>query len=350
MITFSLALVPRVGTVFSVSVTDAQSSCKQFLEQVAGFHMNETIVFNHIYGPWEMLNTQDTPHFEIDVSFSISNNHGNSDALITFVDGNFWRYRLDSPDNLGTGESSLNESLSILISALNGYRVLFNESYCEDFARMVSTALKTQASSVETSDSLLRIEQTNYNSSWLPTLDVSWFRKIDGQFTTNFQSIQIGMRNGRMTGILDTVSIYHVATTSIAVSYDQAMNISKPFIEAFAQENQLNIVSISATLNYTIDGSSQRGDSFAIYPFWFVQGSYDRSGPENARGYSVIIWADNGNILGEGPNARLGSGLSATGNPLILLIPASFVTFVLPSLGAFIRRKTRAKSKRSANL
>jgi hypothetical protein len=314
----------------------------QFMKQVAEFNTNESIVFNYTVGPERMPNMQGIPHFESDVSFNINNDQGNSNALFTLVDGNFWRYRLDSPDNLGTRESSLNQSLSILIIALNAYQVLLNASYCEDFARMVSTALETQELNVETSDSLLQIKQTGYNSSRLPTFEVAWLRKIGGQFTTNFQSIQVGMRNGRITDILDTMSTYHVVTTSVAVSYDQAMNISRPYIEAFAQENQLNTVSISATLNYTIDGSAQRGDRFAIYPFWFVQGSYDRSGPENARGYSVIIWADNGSISGEGPNARYESGPSATENPLLLLIPAGFGIFVLGT-GTYIHRKSKAR-------
>jgi hypothetical protein len=342
MITFALVLIPRVSTASSVPTADARSFCTQFLEQVAGFHTNESIV-NYTMGPVKMPDTTGTPHFQSYVSFNISNGHGSSNALFKFVDGNFWAYNLYlSSGNLRVLEPSFNDSLSMLISALNGYQTLLNASYCEDFDRMVSTALETQAQSIETDDSLLQIKQTNYNSTWLPTLDVSWFRKIDGQFTTPFRSIQVGMRNGLITEVLDTMSTYHVATTSVTVSYDQAINISRPYIEAFAQENQLGVVSISATLNYTIDGSAQRGDEFTIYPFWSVQGSYDKSGPDNAHSYSVIIWADNGGISGEGPDWYFGPGPSATGNPLLLLIPAGFVIFVLGT-GTYIRRKSKTR-------
>lgn len=345
MIAFALVLIPRVSTASSVPTADARSFCTQFLEQVAGFHMNESIVFNYIYGPWRMPNTLGTPHFQSDVSFTISNDHGSSKASFTFIDGNFWRYDLEFPDNLGTRESSLNESLGTLISALKGYQVLLNASYCEDFGRMVSTALETHALNVEANDSLLQIKQTDYNSSWLPTLEVSWFRKIDGQFTTLFRCISVGMRNGLITRIGDGMNTYYVATTSVAVSYDQAMNISRLYIDAFAQENQLNTVSISATLNYTTDLNAQRGDSFAIYPFWFVQGFYDKGGPDGAYSYSVIIWADNGSILAKGPDiAGYGPGSSAAVNPLLFLVPAGFTIFVLGT-GSYIQRKSKARRR-----
>lgn len=277
MIAFALVLIPRVSTASSVPTTDSRSFCTQFLEQVPGFRTNESAVFNYTMGPVKMRDTQGTPHFRSDVTFNISNDHGSSSASFTFVDGNLWLYDLEFPDNLGVHESNLNESLNTLISALNRCQALLNASYCEDFGRMVYTALETQELNVENNDFLLQIKETNYNSSWLPTLYVSWFRKIDGQFITPFQSIQVGMRNGLITRIFDSVDTYHVATVSVAVSYDQAINISRQYIEAFAQENQLNTVSISATLNYTIDGSAQRGDSFAIYPFWFVKGIYDKT-------------------------------------------------------------------------
>ncbi|MCJ7767906.1 hypothetical protein MUP79_05910, partial [Candidatus Bathyarchaeota archaeon] len=137
---------------------------------------------------------------------------------------------------------------------------------------------------------------------------------------------------------------YHVATVSVAVSYDEAINISRQYIEAFAQENQLNTVSISATLNYTIDGIAQRGDSFAIYPFWYVKGIYDKTAQGyNANSYSVIIWADNGSISGEGPDAGgIGPGPSAAVNPLLFLVPAGFGIFVLGT-GTYIRRKSKTR-------
>lgn len=346
MIAFALVLIPRVSTASSVPAADARSFCTQFLEQVSGFHTNESVVFSYTIGPVKMSDTPGTPHFRSDVSFNISNDHGSSSALFTFVDGNLWLYNLESPDNLGTRESSLNESLSTLISALNGYQALLNTSY-EDFGRMVSTALETQKLNVENNDFLLQIKENNYNSSWLPTLDVSWFRKIDGQFITPFQSIQVGMRNGLITRVFDSVDTYHVATVSVAVSYDQAINISRQYIEAFAQENQLNTVSVSATLNYTIDGSAQRGDSFVIYPFWFVKGMYDKTAQEyNANSYSVIIWADNGSISGEGPDSGYGSGSSGTLNPWLFLIPAGLCIFVLGT-GTYVRRKSKTRGAHS---
>lgn len=345
MIALALVLIPRVSTASLGPTADAKSFCTQFLEQVSGFHTNESIVFNYTYGPWRMPITPGTPHFQSDVSFTISNSHGNSNASLTFIDGNFWRYDLESPDNLGTTESSLNESLSKLISALNAYQALLNASYCKDFGEMVFHALETQALRVETNDSLLQIKKTNYNSSWLPTLEVSWFRKIDGQFTTPFRCISVGMRNGLITRIGDGMNTYYVATTSVAVSYDQAINISRLYIDAFAQENQLNTVSINATLNYTTDLTAQRGDSFAIYPFWFVQGFYDKGGPGGAYSYSVIIWADNGSILAKGADVG-GYGLGPGGavNPLLFLVPAGFAIFVLGT-GTYVRRKSKTRRR-----
>jgi hypothetical protein len=324
-------MILRTGylTAYTTSAEDTNSLALQFLRRVAGFDMS---------GDQVMLLTASNG----DVEATVCNDYGKSDADVTFIDGNLWRYSLHSLyGNLGRCEQDFIDSLYTLIKALNGYQALFNASYCDDFAQLVFIALQTQKLSAENENFSLEID----NGS---TLLAICYAKIDCEYTSLFRSMQVRISTGLVTAVNDSMRTYHVATTNVAISKEQAIAIAEPYVKAFAQENHQNMTAINATLEYDRDDLPQRGDRYALYPAWYVYGTYDKPGEGNATSYSLGIWADNGEIFSNGPNEPALAAVFSQSNtnvpvnlPLLLIPPV--IIFALASGVYLHQKKTKRK-------
>jgi len=336
-----LVSLARASSVVSTPSAEIKSVAAQFLAQVAGFNTSQY---------QEVLSTSTEPsvisptHVETCVSATVSSEYGGADAELSFIDGNFWFYHSSSLwGNLGAGEQSFNDSLRTIATVVDGYESLFNASYCSDFAELLSTALQTQQLSVENGNFSLQVQQLQNGSLW-----ATYYSKIDDQYTTAFRSVQIIVSaRGAVTDVSDSMMIYHVATTDITVSEEQAITLAEPYIKAFAQ-NQQSVTAIKATFEYSPDLLNQRGDgdSYTLYPAWLVQATYDKPGEYNATSYNVFIWADNGKIASNGPVAFFGpaSGTNAQANLPLLLTPAAVIVFVL-TFAVYLHRKPKVRRK-----
>jgi hypothetical protein len=347
-----LALLPMVACGYSTtqptSTANIELVALQFLGQVAGFNTsNYQIAFSAPSGPNRMPNTEITPHFETSITANVSNGNDQAHVLLTFVDGNFWMYEADSSSTGALGASkqqSFNDSMNTLINVTSGYCALFNESYWSDFAQLAFTALQTQELSVENGDFSLQITQ-NGSVLWAVC-----YQKIDGQYESPFRSMQVEIsNNGLVDGISDNLNIYYVATTNVTVTEEQAIAIAEPYIQAFAQQNQQQVTAMNATFEYERDGSEERGDSFAVYPEWFVDAWYDKPAGNVTGygvGYSVAIWADNGEIAAANSVSFIGSSSgNAQPNLPLLLIPALVVIIMLAlALGVYFHRKPKGRA------
>jgi len=137
-----------------------------------------------------------------------------------------------------------------------------------------------------------------------------------------------------------------VATTNVTISENQAIAIAEPYFEAFAQQNQQNVTAIDTTFSYSSDQGGQRGDNFALYPMWTIDAQYDKIGEYNASSYTVQVWADNGAIFNQGPDAFFApvSNNNAQGNLSLLLILPVILLFALAS-GMYLRSKHKVRRK-----
>lgn len=94
-------------------------------------------------------------------------------------------------------------------------------------------------------------------------------------------------------------------------SSDQAYRIAIPYIREYAKENNRLILSIEVTFwNSSKDLAGQRGNTSLFYPEWEVSGGFAKDlfdtknsfhgYPYGVFGYSVLIWADTGEIRSKG--------------------------------------------------
>jgi hypothetical protein len=305
-------IVPTLTYVHAQGVTHLPSSADQkslaisILEHVGGINASEATIKS--WGDsWAPL--ADSRNTESIASLIIGENNRNLLFTFYFMDSTFQFYGMDMGSVELSGNETLNDSLSIAMRAIEGYKELFNATYCDEFERMISTALQNQSLTVESNDALLEISHvknctTQRDYMW--TTNLTFFRKISGQYVTLCQAMEMSIaKNGRVTSITDNLAAFHLATADIRVSKSDAVNISMPDAQAFGAKYGLGVFMENVTLDWIPDTNSQRGDSLAVYPVWNVQLMYNETF-EGMYGYQVTVWADNGQLVSEGPLGFLG--------------------------------------------
>jgi hypothetical protein len=97
-----------------------------------------------------------------------------------------------------------------------------------------------------------------------------WFRKVNGQ-CTSWQSMSISIsKDGHVSGFMDSLAVFHIATAAVNVSKADAINITIPYARAYAEKRGQEVVWENATLDWNRDLDSVRGDDLAVYPEWNV--------------------------------------------------------------------------------
>lgn len=299
-----------------------------FLKQVAGFN-------NSIYQMSSSI-LYDLPlpngHVQTDVDFRICSNSTVFNVKVSFVDGKIWKYDSSLPSSNLVGEKTLDDSLSIAVISAKNYRSLCETRYCDDLDNVISVALLNQSLVVETSEALLKvshIEKCSTPLDYKRCTVLRYFRKIDNQYMCDFLSISmIVSKTGLITEFIDNLALYHVGCSTLNVTREQAINTSESYAEAYGEAHAQSVVATDASLSWITD--SARGDNYALYPAWGVRAWFDGTNSEGVNGYSVAIWADNGQVASSEPqgfytpmanNTFLWLGILATSVATILAIP-----------------------------
>jgi hypothetical protein len=272
-------------------------------------------------------------------------------VLITLENGKFFSYSL-SGSNFGTGELDRNTYLITAENVLKGYQTFLNASYCSEFEELLSIAMQTQSSSVENhdfalnQDFVLKISNgASAGQTWCTYVEYS--RRVEGYPVLGDCFALVISKNGLLTTLMDNMMLYHVATTDVNVTEEQAIAMATPYATGYAQQSGQTIVVTNATIDFERDIGGLRGDNFAMYPTWTVYFTYDKTDKDGVDGYAVAIWADNGQVYYNAPQGWFGSSsntaLSAnTSNWQIVALAAGlFVLF--PIATTYVKRRARTE-------
>jgi len=344
-ISVSFGYCNGVGT---SAASDPDQLTATFVEGVAGLNMSTYPILSSDVAVSRLPNSQ---HIRTDVRIVLGNGSRALEAVITLVDNKLWNYKLRSLGEPLDGSKTLNECLAIADVAVGKYRDLFNAGHSNGMAQMLSDAIRNQNLTVENSDALLSVSQKENCSTPLDYeryTTLQWYKKIVGQFTSPLQSIWISIsKSGLLTGFTDNLATHYIASTTINVSEEQALNISKQYAEAYAAEHGQKIVGAGATLKWDYDADSQRGDDFAVYPMWVFEAQYNET-KQGVYGYGVLMWADNGQIIRDGPRV-LFEAAERTGNIsngyFWVFLGVTLVALVLTCSGTFVRRRTNSRKR-----
>jgi len=345
---FVLAWSLKVTSVYALP-DPVEASALKFLERVARITPEEN--YFAISLDKSSGRVPDSQHFQTSIKVVFSDGLNKFETLTTFVKERFWMYCLYPLSYDYENELTLEDCLIIANQSIIEYGANFNAKYCDTFAQMLSIALQTQSLIVENNNYLLKIKSTESCSTiWEKThcVQIQLFEKINEQFVTPFRSIYISIsKSGLVTEFVDHLGVYTVATTSINVSEQEAINIATSYIKAYAQKHQQEIKEINAKCEFIKDISCSRGDSFIIYPHWHIMAMFDKTNEENVCGYSVMIWADNGKVYHHGPQGYyLPKEKNDIASSLMLLLLA---TITVSFLGAGLLYARLTKTRRKKN-
>jgi hypothetical protein len=137
--------------------------------------------------------------------------------------------------------------------------------------------------------------------------------------------------------------MYYVATTNVTVTEQEAISMATPYATDYAGQYGQAITATNATFDYARDVGCVRGDNFAIYPRWTVSFTFDKVNNESVSGYTVAIWADNGQVYYDEPQGSYLPSQNGTGTTASWLIVAFGVTLIVLFLAVAtsVKRKTR---------
>jgi hypothetical protein len=309
-----------------------------FLEHVVQVNLtNYKIGYAYAYTPQIQPNPPDNWTF---AEIRLLRNNSKLDFEIQYVNGRFFWYSfLDSRTARPAG--AYNDYLLAAIHAVGGYNYLFNPTYGQEMHDMISTALQNRSSIVENDITLLKV-------SYGGEIQIEWFKKTMG-YVSELQRFSMTIsEKGFLTFCMDTLSLYHVATTTINVSKQEALNASTRIIEDYANQHEQKIVSTNVTFSWTRDSTRQRGnDDYAVYPAWSVKATFDKTNEEHVCGYDVNVWADNGQVAWGSEEGLRGApeSIDSTYDNSNLLLTLTTIATVLAFIcvGMYLRHRNKTR-------
>jgi hypothetical protein len=272
---------------------DARSEASNFLEHVAGFNIKDVNVISFNVSTPEMLGSK-KPQTVINGLFSYDS--VNYTLAIILVEGKVWYYQINPlsaiPKNAQISENSC---LGVAGSAIQGCQAYFNANHLSGFVEMLPTTLETREVVVDSGDKMLNISHTVDSANQLEYAKFRWFKKVDGYTIPQMSTTITISKMGLMCSFVDNLGLYEVTTSQVTVSKEEAIAIAMPYFEDNAIDSDA-VEIVEATFEYAADTSSLRGDRLTVYPQWKIFAGLDRGNENSARLYSVLLWADTGEV------------------------------------------------------
>jgi hypothetical protein len=311
-----------------------------FLNQVAGLDTSN-------YDVTRFRIIQDEVRFsqkiQTSISAALSNSQANLSIAMVLIEGKVRFYNLNLISGALEGKTlDISDSLAACRNAITQYRTNFNADYCTEFSQLIPITVTAQTDklSIDNENSLLTVECSKEVTNQVRYTELCWYQKIGG-LPIPMLSIQTTFaKTGLLTSFADNIGVYKVATTDIAITEADAIDVSLPIIEAYANANGRIIESIEAKLTYVSDYNGYRGDSFLVYPQWTITVKLDNSYKDGVDGYSVMIWGDSGEVHSEGAQGSyrpLMNSASTSYQYLSVLILVMTVAFI--GVAAYKRRQ-----------
>jgi hypothetical protein len=278
-------------------------------------------------------------------------NGSNAEGRVCIENGIIWSYGLTSFPSLPN--KTAEECLGIAKNSVKAYGELFNFSLCKLFADMVPETLEgyeitevkyefygfvTEDTSnvkgaiiIEKENMALEIRLTAYG------LKFKWGYYRLGNYTLSYGVASIAGIEVFENGLIKhfSYSNWSLATSEVVITKEQAIEIAKPYAEAYAQNNSRTITCERAGLFLCL-----RNDTHA--PVWAAYFAFDERGDSWVIGYRVDVLADTGEVRNHEPfMVPLGSISRKPLSPLTLALIAVPIgaAIVLSSVGIHKYRK-----------
>jgi hypothetical protein len=335
-----------LGSAYASPATSLPPQASDVLEQIAGINIKECKIITLKVSTSNLPQTNET---FTDISGSITYQGTNYSLAISFREGKLWHYSLTAylTDPYEGFKVNPNDCATIAKNALNRYSTNYNASYYGSFTQMIPSTFEAQNTTIEKDN--ISLDISHYDSATsLDYIRLQWFKKVNDNKLDFISTSMIIAKNGLVIYFIDNLPFYSVATTEVNVSEKQAIDIAMPYIKAYTEENNRDIVSITAEIKYWKDNTAIRGNSNLIYPQWYVTAVFDDSN-KSIRGYETLIWADTGEAYYHEPAGMFVSTTESAPLDIFYMLIIVITTAVIAFIGIALRKKLRQTKRQTKN-
>jgi hypothetical protein len=284
-------------------VVDSQKQANLILNNLLGINSD-------LYST--QLNSQDNTEknglSQSKIDYYLSSDNGSVRVSASFVNNNLnLLYLTDYSGLLKTSKSTSNTG-KMATSFLENYRVYTGDSFYGTLAQTLNGI--TGETSVTKSVGNMTIKVQNAGQA---TVDYIWTFTDAKGINAQTKNVILSYYNGQFNCFLDNWNLYNIVG-SPRISREQAIEIAlasvKDYSYQVSDEKGASTVSVSgfhvapesleaATLSYVNcpDANLARdGNSYNLYPSWWIPIGFDKFYPGDVTGMAVTVWADSGKV------------------------------------------------------
>jgi hypothetical protein len=323
----------------------AENSFWLFLNNVAGINTKDFKVdkLKITHGSF-----QNSSKSETIISAVISNNKENLSIAMSLVNEKVNFFSLSPLHGDLPGYSlSINDCLLASKSVLSNYQTSFKADYCNELNQLTPLSVKEANVTISNNDCVLSIQQDT--TSNVRFAELTWSKKLGDIASGALSVCAIFSKTGVLTYFIDGLGVYSLANTTVTITEEKALEISRSITNSYAQENNFTVSSIDSKLIYATDLDNQRGDVSLIYPYWEIVTHFNSS---RFFSYNVLIWADTGEIYRQEPNYPMSETITTSipSNEVLIIAVLAIMIFISAALILVKKKLKKKKAELSSHL
>jgi hypothetical protein len=176
---------------------------------------------------------------------------------------------------------------------LSRYKAYAGDSYLTNMSNILNSVGVLNQTSVTQGNIKLNINMT------LNTVTFTWMYTVNGEdFET--KGVKMIFQNNVLTEMSDGYYLFTIGSTQLSVSKEDAINMAREYVKGMTYQISGQTVSGFATFDEPIKvpdfAAHNRGNSVALYPYWYVQFRLTQTYDGGINEVSVGIWGDTGKI------------------------------------------------------
>lgn len=348
IIFFFLTLLVFSNFDIGISSTDqVQTQIMTFLTKVAGLD-EERFSFSSFNVSKSTMMGSNTP--QIVVNAILTEGEQDFTLAITIVNDKIVFYTLNSREchNDVNTQISKEESLNLVKSSLQAYETNFDSANVQEFRQTIPTSISTQEKMIEKENGILKIRYSEDYENTTEFAIFSWIQKINKTEVPNLSITATIDKNGIITKFFDNTELYKVVISNDTITKEHAIALGEEHIQKYTKENGIETVSVESEFQYARDINSKRGDSYTLYPQWTISAEFSVTSKEGVYGYSVLIWADTGEVHHFGPKGMFlpATNETASNNSYLLILGIAIVIATLAITTIYTTKRKTPNAKK----
>ncbi len=230
------------------------------------------------------------------LTYSLESNESTAQFVCTFIDGLLTRYALYPLEGPVFYSKPLSSNLVSAAKEILQRNVLLdsNSDLIQRASNVLDKVTDVKSSNITTDDLTLQIIKSDELVSFI------WWQTVNGIEFPLWLSINFA--NDRFKGFSDRSSLYHIGSSSVNISKEEAIQITKDLakdqstIKVSTTDGAYKEITFNLTDEHLVSELQVSSrDPFTMYPLWYVRFYFDNP-YGGTDGFQAGIWADTGEV------------------------------------------------------